>query len=642
MNRRTFLRTSVATTALGVLPRKLRAQGIQSGIMSPVLTRAADNTRSGSYTSETIFTQANVKTQGLRRYFQLWMEGDARGCEAQPLVMPKVAMDDGTTRDVVVVCSMNGLVWCYDANDSDILWVKKLAPPVKGSRAIDGWGINDWWGILSTPIIDPDSQTLYAVSWTSPDGTPGKGMHAVHSLRLKDGSRVNPPCSLANVSYKFPNNAGTQKYSSTMRKQRSSLCFATIGGKKTVFFACGTVQETIGGAAGWIVAYDVDSNTIAAALPLTNGYGAGIWMAGGGLCCDGTFLYGVTGNGSFAPPIDFGECAVKVKYTPAGATGNASLEVVQWFAPFSDAGRQGEDPTKSAPASVLNEKLAGISAPTSMGHMPVTGMADMDAQGKVVGMHLEANVKKQDAAWGDEDLGSAGCVLIPKFNLLIVSGKDGVGYVLDATNLGNNRPADFANIAKVKAMAKQVVFLTFFPGFNVNPMPQDQTQMNFDFNGKTRHMHSTPVVFESPVHGTMLFCWGENSVCRVWTVSASGLKFLAQGQEIASANVPQNPGGMPGGFMCLSANGSTKGTALLWATVPYGDANKTVTNGRLLVYDAENFGQNPDGTARLMPLWDSQQWNIQFTYNKFCPPTISGGKLFLATYADTVDVYGLA
>ena len=166
--------------------------------------------------------------------------------------------------------------------------------------------------------------------------------------------------------------------------------------------------------------------------------------------------------------------------------------------------------------------------------------------------------------------------------------------------------------------------------------------MNFDFNGKTRHLHSTPVVFESPVHGTMLFCWGENSVCRVWTVNATGLTFLAQGQEIASATVTQNPGGMAGGFMCLSANGSTKGTAILWATVPYGDANKTVTNGRLIVYDAENFGQNPDGTARLMPIWDSQQWNIQFVYNKFCPPTVSGGKLFLPTYNDSVDVYGLA
>ncbi len=642
MNRRTFLKTSAVSTALGWLPRKLRAQAVQSGIMSPVLTRAADNMRSGAYTSETIFTQASVKTRGIRRYFQLWMEGDARGCEAQPLILPKVAMDDGTTRDVVVVCSMNGTVWCYDANDSDILWVKKLAPPVKSTRAIDGWLVNDWWGILSTPVIDPEAQILYAVAWTSPDGTAANAIHAVHSLNLKDGSRVHPPCSLANISYTFPNNAGTQKYASTMRKQRSSLCLATISGKKTVFFACGTVQETINGAAGWVIAYDVASDKIAAALPLSNGYGAGIWMAGGGLCCDGTYLYGVTGTGSFAPPIDFGECAVKVKYTPASATAGASLSVAQWFAPFTDSGREGDDPTKSAPASVLTAKLSGVSAPTSMGHMPVTGMAETNAQGVVTGMHLEAAVKKQDPAWADEDLGSAGCVLIAKYNLLIVSGKDGIGYVLDATNLGNNHPADFANIAKVKALAKQVVFLTFFPGFNVNPMPQDQTQMNFDFNGKTRHLHSTPVVYESSAHGTMLFCWGENSVCRAWTVNANGLTFLAQGQEVASANVTQNPGGMPGGFMCLSANGNTKGTALLWATVPYNDANKTISNGRLLVYDAENFGQNPDGTARIMPIWDSQQWNIQFVYNKFCPPTVSGGKLFLATYNDSVDVYGLA
>ena len=58
-----------------------------------------------------------------------------------------------------------------------------------------------------------------------------------------------------------------------MRKQRASLALATVGGKKTIFFAAGTVQETGGGSAGWILAYDIASNTIAAALALSSSFG---------------------------------------------------------------------------------------------------------------------------------------------------------------------------------------------------------------------------------------------------------------------------------------------------------------------------------------------------------------------------------
>jgi hypothetical protein len=120
------------------------------------------------------------------------------------------------------------------------------------------------------------------------------------------------------------------------------------------------------------------------------------------------------------------------------------------------------------------------------------------------------------------------------------------------------------------------------------------------------------------------------------------LTLLAEGAEVASANSTNPPGGMPGGFMSLSANADKPGTALLWALIPYGDANAQITTGRFLCYDPENFVTDQYGKPQLKVLWDSQQWNITFSHPKFNVPVVSGGKIFVPTYDGRVDVYGLA
>src|ERR1700742_4617035 len=141
MNRRNFAKILAALAGASVIgcedtpppaakqsPQRLAMQPKlsntvpQVGIMAPVLKRGYDNGNTGSNLAEKVFTQAAVQTRGIRKYFSLPMEGDARGCEAQPLIVPSVVMDDGTTRDICIVASMNNTVWCYDANDSDILW----------------------------------------------------------------------------------------------------------------------------------------------------------------------------------------------------------------------------------------------------------------------------------------------------------------------------------------------------------------------------------------------------------------------------------------------------------------------------------------------------------------------------------------
>jgi hypothetical protein len=101
-------------------------------------------------------------------------------------------------------------------------------------------------------------------------------------------------------------------------------------------------------------------------------------------------------------------------------------------------------------------------------------------------------------------------------------------------------------------------------------------------------------------------------------------------------------GGMRGGMMCLSADGVTPNTAVLWARIPYLDANTAVSPGRLLAYDATAFGTFADGSKQLRVLWDSQDWNLTFSFCKFTPPVVANGKLYVPTYDARVDVYGLA
>jgi hypothetical protein len=188
------------------------------------------------------------------------------------------------------------------------------------------------------------------------------------------------------------------------------------------------------------------------------------------------------------------------------------------------------------------------------------------------------------------------------------------------------------NFAKLK---QPPIFYTYYPGPDISPTPANMADLDFMFANRTHHMHSTSAVFKSP-SGWRAFCWGENGNLRAWSIAANGkFTYLGCSVEVASPTAPEPPGGMPGGMLCLSANGGND--AILWACVPQGDANKTVTTGNLYAYDALNIGTFPDGSGALALLWKSPT----FIYNKFCPPVVNGGRVFVTNYSGGVDVYGL-
>jgi hypothetical protein len=614
-----------------------------------VVTRAFTNDRAGANTHETILTPNVLLTQGIVRKTTFPVYGDARGMESQPLILPAIKLRDGTTHDVMILPSMANVVRGVDAHSGAALWSTPLGTPINGNNSIDLHNINDKWGVLSTGVADPDTGLVYLVAWISSDGTgaPQSGVHWIYTLNVADGMQARPPVSLAGQT------DGTQSYGATMRKQRSSLVMTSVNGRKTIFFAYGTVQETGRGAAGAIIAYDVDSNAITAFYSMSQGLGAGIWMGGQGLAADDAgYLYGVTGNGSFNGVNDFGETIFKVQYTPpSGTTPRGLLAVVSHWSPYSDAGRTGMDPTQSGPPAPVTNKLSGVSAPSEDLVRPVgSGMSVSVANTKVrrsmdpktgVTVPLLIPVNPNDAGWNDEDLGSGGCTLVKSFKLLICGGKDGIGYVAGTADMGNTMPADFANPkTNCAKLASPPVWLAASPG-PVDPCPRDVTTLDFMPWGKTRHLHMTPVQYVSPARGMTIFVWGENSQLHAWTLSPAGvLKYLAQGNEVASIESLNSPGGMPGGFCSLSSNNNKRGSAILWCSIPYGDANAQITNGRLLAYDPENLVTNPDKTKTLRVIWDSERWGLSYVYNKFMPPIVWQGQVYLPNYMGGVDVYG--
>jgi len=67
--------------------------------MQPWLTRSGDNSRDGWNPHETLLTQAAIASKGIIRATIIPVMGDARGMEAQPLILPGVQTARGT-RDV--------------------------------------------------------------------------------------------------------------------------------------------------------------------------------------------------------------------------------------------------------------------------------------------------------------------------------------------------------------------------------------------------------------------------------------------------------------------------------------------------------------------------------------------------------------
>src|SRR5438552_4132737 len=234
---------------------------------------------------------------------------------------------------------------------------------------------------------------------------------------------------------------------------------------------------------------------------------------------------------------------------------------------------------------------------------------DLDAYRKII----------QDPGVPDEDLGAASPTILPD-GFLVGGGKDGNFYLLDP-----------AQMTKTNAAASLVQAFLATRGRGSRP----------EKPLSTHHIHGSPVVYDSPNQGVLVYVWGENEVLRNFQYDPISHGFSGQpnarnvpGQSRAigtmyASNDERDRDGMPGAMLSLSANGKIPGTANLWASLPpFLNANHGSVDGILTAYDATQF----DAQGRLVQLWHSHQNPADDPGNfaKFCCPTVADGKVFLA------------
>ena len=146
---------------------------------------------------------------------------------------------------------------------------------------------------------------------------------------------------------------------------------------------------------------------------------------------------------------------------------------------------------------------------------------------------------------GDMDLGSSGLLLIPNTSYVLGGGKEGVLYLVDTTAMGE---------------------------LNVS---SDNVRQEFQavYGVGTSHIHGGPVYFNSDLNGPTTYVWGENDVLRgfLFNTTTGLLNPTPYATSTMTAPATNNDGAMPGGFLAVSANGTSNG--ILWASTPYnGDA----------------------------------------------------------------------
>jgi len=312
-----------------------------------VLTHHNGNDRTGVNAAETLLTTANVKPATFGRLWSLYVDGQV---VAQPLYVSQVRIDTSTnpntpplqgTFNAVVVATMHNTVYVYDADAENRLpdgrtkplWATWLGQPRPGGKDIDMWSTNDpEWGILGTPVIDPEKTTVWVVSWNEDGG--GKYRYRLHALNLQDGSPRVPPVTIGGEP---PDPAKPCEYPSGFRPCRQKQRTALLLSKGVVYAAFGG-----DGSPGCMFGFDARTLEQKALWFSTPGHNdGGIWQSGQGPAADDDGnLYIITANGVFDANTggqNYGDSFVKLRLE------NGALVVKDWFTPCNQEFMQSID-----------------------------------------------------------------------------------------------------------------------------------------------------------------------------------------------------------------------------------------------------------------------------------------------------------
>lgn len=368
-----------------------------------VTTSQYDNARSGANRLETALTPRNVNVSHFGKEFALKVDGDVY---AQPLFLAGLDIPGKGRHDVLFVATEHDSIYAFDAygHPASPLWhVNFLRKGVTTVPAddVECPFIEPEVGITSTPVIDPDTGTLYVLVRTKEQTAQSSHYtQRLHALAVTTGlEELGGPVNIgARINGRGTGNQSGKIVFDTLRENpRASLLFADGLVYLTWASSC-----DVGPYHGWVMAYDAHSLKRRAVFNTSpDGDDSGVWASDTGPAADTKGdLFLATGNGRFDAANggrDYGDSLLKLD--------GQSLKLDDYFAPF--------------------------------------------------------NVDKLDA--DDNDLGSGGPIVLPVQpgphpHLVIVAGKGGTIYLIDRDHMGHHQANNDGQIVQTVPSAGGGVF----------------------------------------------------------------------------------------------------------------------------------------------------------------------------------------
>jgi hypothetical protein len=493
----------------GLLAAQLAAQ-------VSVLTGQYDDARSGVNLHETKLNRSNVKTGAFGKRFSRDVDGYIY---AQPLYVPNVAIPGAGTHNVVFVATMHNSIYAFDADSPEAgapLWKNSdLGAPVPhenslplnintagscktgGSKPVKaaltgGTTLTPEVGILSTPVIDPSTQTLYAVAASLEHGDYCHKLHALdyRTGREKPGSPVVIEASVPGKDY-FTRSGPVTFASARLlpdnrwaeHLQRAAL--SLVNGKVYVGFAVFHDPPVDPNPwHGWLMAYDAATlDQVAAYNTTSTGGGGGIWQSGRGAAADEQGnLYIATGNGDSDGSVNLSDSILKL---------SPSLSVAAHYSPPNQ--------------KVLND--------------------------------------------ADLDVGTAGPMVLTGKNLVVSGSKQGILYLFDLQmrlldSFTATLPcaadawdgcAQLRQYAYWPAVEPSLLYLWGSPIHQAGASPQKDTLRVYSLNTDTRKFDRTPVSVGSVMSGypggivALSASGGQRDTGIVWATTSTD---SAEGQTV--------------------------------------------------------------------------------------------------------------
>ena len=226
---------------------------------SAVLSYHNDDARDGAYLQEVTLAPSNVNSSQFGKLVSYPVDGQIY---PQPLYLPQVNIPNVGIRNVVFVATENNTLYAFDADATastlTTFWHVDLGAPIP---KFDEGGPWPNIGILSTPVIDATTNTIYVVAEVNALSPP----FWLHAIDVTTGADKATPVGV------------TGSYSgdtlSDSCYQRMGLALDPVS--NLIYIAFGSCHN------GWLFAYDKTSLAQKALFEATNGAGGGgLWASG--------------------------------------------------------------------------------------------------------------------------------------------------------------------------------------------------------------------------------------------------------------------------------------------------------------------------------------------------------------------------